>query len=502
MMNNKLKYVVYVVLLITLCSSGLVFAQAPVRTGPASPEEIKKAQTAVEADPNSQSAYKAYIYAMGLNNPLLISQYKVWIKKYPENINIPLAFGTVYYRAEMPQAKEYLLKAAAMEPKNAKVWFMLSADAGMRGQNDLSNEYMKKAALADSSNALYAYGYLTSFKDSDPSKYKQKVFEFVKRFPENERGAQALYWLGEDATDLDERTQYFEDLRKLYPPQKFDWSSSGMIALADIYLQTKPEKAIALINEMGDSQDWKIRKQVAESLIMINKSEQNQNYKDALTELKQVKLPKFNYIDDFIALKKAHLLEKAGYVKTAYDTLAVKFAKLPTDELYAALELYGKKIGKDKKQVDKDIQNIRNNIAVPAYPFELGLYTSNSKLNLNNLKGKVVLLTFWFPGCGPCKEEFPHFQVVIDKFKGENVSYLGINVFPGQDAYVMPFMKNNKYSFIPLRGSTDFAAKYYNVQSEPENFLIDKDGKIVFRNFRINNSNRRTLELMIASLLK
>ena len=127
---------------------------------------------------------------------------------------------------------------------------------------------------------------------------------------------------------------------------------------------------------------------------------------------------------------------------------------------------------------------------------------SDGKLSLNDLKGKVVLLTFWFPGCGPCREEFPHFQAVINKFKDENVAYIGINVFPLQDGYVIPLLKNNKYSFIPLRGTSAFAAEYYGVQGEPENFLIDKDGKIIFKDFRIDNSNERTLELMITALLQ
>ena len=53
-------------------------------------------------------------------------------------------------------------------------------------------------------------------------------------------------------------------------------------------------------------------------------------------------------------MKKVALQEKVGDVKAAYDSLSVKFAKLPTDRLDTALELYGKKAGKDKVQVMKD----------------------------------------------------------------------------------------------------------------------------------------------------
>ncbi|WP_429377422.1 redoxin domain-containing protein [Mucilaginibacter sp. UYCu711] len=478
-------------------------AQIPVRKGPASAEEIKQAREVLDADMNSLSKHRAFIFAMGISSPLVVEQYREWMKKYPDNVNIPLSAGTVYYNAEMSQGKEFLEKAATMQPHNAKIWGMLSGDAFTRGQYDLRTEYLKKAYLIDTSNADYAASYLMSFKDSDPD-YKTKVFNFIKRFPTSERGAQVLYWFAEQTTNITDKINYFEKLRTDYPPQHYEWSSSGMVPLADAYLQTDPGKALRLINEMGGEGGWKIRKQVAELLIGANVLERDQNYKEAMSKLNLIVLPKFNYVNEYIAFKKASLLVKIGNVnnvKIAYDSLAQKFSKLPSDDLYTALEFYGNKIGKDSKQILKDVNALRDSAVVIAYQFELGLYTDKGKLSLKSLKGKVVLLTFWFPACGPCRAEFPHFQAVINKFKGKNVVYVGINVLPEQDPYVIPMLKNTKYSFIPLRGSREFAAKYYGVDGEPTNFLIDKTGKIIFSDFRIDNSNQRTLELMISSLL-
>jgi tetratricopeptide (TPR) repeat protein len=312
------------------------------------------------------------------------------MKKYPENVNIPLAIATVYYNAEMPQAREFLLRAAEIEPKNGKIWDMLAGDASTRGQYDLAKEYSEKAALNDPSNADYAFSYLWLFRNSKPEDYKQKVFEFVKRFPDNEVGAEALYWLGVDATDRNDRINYFEELQKQYPPQKFRWSAAGMEHLADEYMQSDPEKALVLINEMGNENDWPLRKQIAESLTRVNKLEKDQNYSQAIAEIDSIKLPKYHSFNNFTLLKKASLLDKAGNTQSAYDSLAAKFTELPTDQLDTTLELYGNKIGKDKAQVDKDIETIRNSTAVAAYPFHLGLYTSKDSLSLKSLKGKVT----------------------------------------------------------------------------------------------------------------
>lgn len=476
------------------------WSQMPVRMGPASLEEIKRTKKIVEAYPDSLKVHRAYILAMGLGNPSLEDQYKAWLKKYPQHATIPLAVGTAYHRAEMPQARTFLLEAAKLQPQNAAIWSMLADDALMRGENETSRAFIKKAMLADSSNAGYAAAYLMSFAETDPN-YKTRVFDFVKRFPDNGLGAQVLYMLALQTADREQRTAYFEALRQQYNPQKFPWSASGMEVLADMYMQTDPEKALTLISEMGDQGAWKTRRQIATSFIRVQKMEQEQHYQEALMELNGLTLPKYNEMEDFFVLKKAALMEKGGDTKAAYDSLIQKFSRIPTDELYAALLLYGEKIGKNRTQTDRDVEKIRSEAAVAAYPFELECYTEKGKLNLNDLKGNVVLLTFWFPGCAPCKAEFPHFEAVLSKFKDRKVRYLAINVLPEQDPYVLPLVKNNRYSFTPLRGSAAFADKYYGVQSEPQNFVIDKNGKIVFKKFKIDHSNHRTLELMISSLL-
>ena len=99
MIKKNLKCAVYLTLLLVTCNAGQVLSQMPIRTSPAPYDEIKKAYAAVEANPDSLKAHKIYIYAMGLNNPFLIPQYNVWMDKYPKNVNIPLAIGTVYYNA-------------------------------------------------------------------------------------------------------------------------------------------------------------------------------------------------------------------------------------------------------------------------------------------------------------------------------------------------------------------------------------------------------------------
>ncbi len=199
---------------------------------------------------------------------------------------------------------------------------------------------------------------------------------------------------------------------------------------------------------------------------------------------------------------KAEIADAAGNTRAAYDSLLIIFAKTPMEKTKAAISKYASRLSLNQSQVDADVWSARKKNSYVAPPFSLDMYTEKRKASLDEYKGKVVLLTFWFPGCGPCRGEFPHFQEVVNKYNKEDLAYIGINVFPEQDDYVVPFMKGTGYTFTPLRSTAEWAQEVYKVRGQPTNFLIDKEGNIVYSNFMINSNNQRMLELMIESLLK
>jgi len=113
----------------------------------------------------------------------------------------------------------------------------------------------------------------------------------------------------------------------------------------------------------------------------------------------------------------------------------------------------------------------------------------------------VVLLTYWFPGCGPCRVEFPHFEAVLKKFKTSDIAYLGLNLEPSQDEAVLPFLKESGYTFTALHDAWGRNKGNLPANGAPTNYLIDRKGRIIFSNFRIDTENEKTLELMIKEML-
>lgn len=79
---------------------------------------------------------------------------------------------------------------------------------------------------------------------------------------------------------------------------------------------------------------------------------------------------------------------------------------------------------------------------------------------------------------------------------------LAINVDTDEDSLALPFMKNSKYGFIPLKGNRDWAKKVYGVVGTPTNFLLDGQGRIFFKPRAYDADTERTLELEIEALIE
>src|SRR5262245_30857907 len=61
------------------------------------------------------------------------------------------------------------------------------------------------------------------------------------------------------------------------------------------------------------------------------------------------------------------------------------------------------------------------------------------KFDLSALRGKVVVLDFWFIGCAPCVAEFGKLNDLVDKFKDKGVVFIALAM--DDDAALRPFLK-------------------------------------------------------------
>jgi len=441
-------------------------------------------------------------------------KYKEWERRFPNSVGIPYGMGVQLAGREDPGARPYLLKAAARDPDNAKIYSMLSQDAERWGDKKASLEYMHKASQLDPQNPDYAFYYANDLKSADPSHGEAAMLDIAKRFPTSARGAQALYWLADKAPDDAKRISILEQLRQQFPPEKFSWSANGMSDLFDAYLRIDPLKAVKLAQEMHSekgsekgSKEWAARADLAQTYIQVNQKVAAGKAEDAMALLDKLSANRYSSNAAMLVRLKAQVMIKAGQSQGAYASLLKQQARWPEDATRAALEITGKQLNKTAGRVRADLKGALDANAKVAPPFNLQQYGSAGTVSLAKLRGKVVLLTFWFPGCGPCRAEFPHFEAVMQQFRQKDVVYLGINVLRDQDEYVLPFMAKTQYSFLPLKSTPNAKiggkeTEDYKVRGEPTNFVIDPKGRIVYRNFTIEDADGESVvKHMIESVL-
>ena len=139
--------------------------------------------------------------------------------------------------------------------------------------------------------------------------------------------------------------------------------------------------------------------------------------------------------------------------------------------------------------------------STPAIPFSLPDFADGKKVSLADYKGHLVILDFWFPTCGPCRQSFPYLQEVAARFKNRGVIVLAINQNELEEFLVVPLLKSRKYDFIPLKATQEWVSENYHVQFFPTAFLVGPDGRLYFRPHISSRDEERTVELEIEELL-
>ena len=171
-------------------------------------------------------------------------------------------------------------------------------------------------------------------------------------------------------------------------------------------------------------------------------------------------------------------------------------------DLYKSLDAgLSKKFPKDKNVIMfHEVVERMLSTNVGQFAPEISLPSPDGKeIALSSLKGKLVLIDFWASWCGPCRKEMPNVIKIYSKFKNKGFEIYGVSLDQDKEKWMEAITKDgiNWPQVSDLKYWDNVAARIYNVQGIPYTVLIDKDGKIIAKNLR-----GQELEKKIAEVLK
>ena len=127
--------------------------------------------------------------------------------------------------------------------------------------------------------------------------------------------------------------------------------------------------------------------------------------------------------------------------------------------------------------------------------------TKDQDVSLSSFKGKYVLVDFWASWCGPCRKENPNLVKAYEKYNSKNFTVLGVSLDGGENAkakWMDAIVKDglNWTQVSDLKGWASYAAQLYHINAVPANFLLDPTGKIIGRDSRGDELNKKLATLL------
>lgn len=146
-------------------------------------------------------------------------------------------------------------------------------------------------------------------------------------------------------------------------------------------------------------------------------------------------------------------------------------------------------------------QNLK--IGDPAPEFSTSAI-DGTKLTLSQMRGKVVLLTFWATYCPICHAEIPKLNTVAESYKGKDIVFLGVTTEKAPE--VKAHLKKTPFAFTVVPDGFGLMMQYGDKSKDgkmdmgyPNYYLIDQKGAVVFRGSGFDKTAE--LERQIASLM-
>ena len=125
------------------------------------------------------------------------------------------------------------------------------------------------------------------------------------------------------------------------------------------------------------------------------------------------------------------------------------------------------------------------------------------RVELGELRGKVVVISFWATWCRPCLQELPHMQRFLDAYGEQGLEVLAISTDqPDSLSQVRSIVRRNSWTMQILLDPEGAVTQLLNPRgNNPFTIIIDRHGRIVETHEGFSTGDEVHYEEVIQALL-
>jgi peroxiredoxin len=160
---------------------------------------------------------------------------------------------------------------------------------------------------------------------------------------------------------------------------------------------------------------------------------------------------------------------KRSFIAISIVFITLNYAQAQSNEYDRAVAKF---TGEHKYDIEKP--GALEGITAPNF---LGKTLNGNNVQLSALRGKVVVLNFWFIACAPCRIEVTPLNEVVKQFTGKDVVF--ISVARDKEADLARHLQTVPFSFEVIADpAVAISRDVYHLFGYPTTIVIDKQGKI------------------------
>ena len=122
-------------------------------------------------------------------------------------------------------------------------------------------------------------------------------------------------------------------------------------------------------------------------------------------------------------------------------------------------------------------------------PSYLGKNTEGQKVNLEDNKGKIVIISFWASWCPPCLRELPILENIQNNLGKDKIEVVAINYKESRKQYRNIKSKLSQLKLTLTHDKRGSLGKKYGVEGIPHLFIVGKNGELIYQSVGYGDSS-------------